>query len=313
MMLRPFPVFNTLTRPPGACCKQRWKLRNYGSKHYSRFSMLAMFIAPPQKEESSTHLKFNGSHLKSYFPKRKVIFQRSVFWGYVKLRVCISPSSNYQQASKETCANHNLRVENMLGCQIAKQKVRCTPEITQQAAFQKRNQNHAASRKSIQMHSTPKGYPKCSGLLNHHQFIGENPYHLNIGAMLLTNFPLKNQLLQGCSYFQHQLSRLVAPSQNKWHLCGSFARTDAANEFTQFDGHGGATGPAGDPTVPPRPGFSDSTRVSRGVVGGEVNHGFIQVTLFVGGTQPPSPFKKQRNHSSSLFVGGTLLHEMSVE
>ena len=166
------------------------------------FSMLAMFIAPPQKEESSTHLKFNGSHLKSYFPKRKVIFQRSVFLGYVKLRVCISPSSNYQQASKETCANHNLRVENMLGCQIAKQKVRCTPEITQQAAFQKRNQNHAASRKSIQMHSTPKGYPKCSGLLNHHQFIGENPYHLNIGAMLLTDFlglPPKNQLLQGCS------------------------------------------------------------------------------------------------------------------
>lgn len=63
---------------------------------------------------------------------------------YVKLRVCIyrypttpSPSSNYEQASKETCANHNLRVENMLGCQIAKQKVRCTREITQQAAFQK--------------------------------------------------------------------------------------------------------------------------------------------------------------------------------
>ena len=101
----------------------------------------------------------------------------------------------------------------------------------------------------------------------------------------------------------------LPPPKKNSHLCGSFARTDAANEFTQFDGHGGATGPAGDPAVPPRPGFSDSTRLSRGVVGGEVNHGFIQVTLFVGGTQPPSPFKKQRNHSSSLFVGGTLLHE----
>jgi len=154
------------------------------------------------------------------------------------------------------------------------------------------------------MHSTPKGYPKCSGLLNHHQFIGENPYHLNIGAMLLTDFlglpPKKStaarlQLvptptLQVCSPF---------PKKNS-HLCGSFARTDAANEFTQFDGHGGATGPAGDPAAPPRPGFSDSTRLSRGVVGGEVNHGFIQVTLFVGGTRPPSPLKK------SLFVGGTL-------
>lgn len=42
------------------------------------FSVLAMFIAPPQKEESSTHLKFNSSHLKSYYPKRKVSFQPSV-------------------------------------------------------------------------------------------------------------------------------------------------------------------------------------------------------------------------------------------
>ena len=196
----------------------------------------------------------------------------------------------------------------MLGCQIAKQKVRCTPEITQQAAFQKRNQNHAASRKSIQMHSTPKGYPKCSGPFKPpsvhwresipskhwchatHRLPGASPKKSTAARLQLVPTPT----LQACSPF---------PKKNS-HLCGSFARTDAANEFTQFDGHGGATGPAGDPAVPPRPGFSDSTRLSRGVVGGEVNHGFIQVTLFVGGTQPPQPIQKTKKPLIFPFCWG---------
>ncbi len=38
-----------------------------------------------------TYLKFNGSPLKSYLPKRKVVFQPLFFRGYVKLRECIIP------------------------------------------------------------------------------------------------------------------------------------------------------------------------------------------------------------------------------
>ena len=213
----------------------------------------------PQKEESSTHLKFNSSHLKSYFPKRKVIFQRSVFWGYVKLRVCISPSSNYQQASKETCANHNLRVENMLGCQIAKQKVRCTPEINSTSCIPKKESKSCSLAKK---HSNAFNPERLSQMLRSfkppsvhwresipskhwchatHRLPGASPKKSTAARLQLVPTPT----LQACSPF---------PKKNS-HLCGSFARTDAANEFTQFDGHGGATGPAGDPAVPPGPAF----------------------------------------------------------
>ena len=35
-----------------------------------------------------THLKFNSSPLKSYLSKRKIVFQPSIFKGYVKLPGC---------------------------------------------------------------------------------------------------------------------------------------------------------------------------------------------------------------------------------
>ena len=36
----------------------------------------------------------NSLHLKSYHPKRKIVFQASIFRGYVKLRGCTLPETN---------------------------------------------------------------------------------------------------------------------------------------------------------------------------------------------------------------------------
>ena len=144
-------------------------------------------------------------------------------------------------------------------------------------------------------HSPPKGYPKFAGLLNHHQSIGVNHIpskhwcHVTHG-LPWASFWMAASKINCCKVAanSHTNSQICSPSplpplrQFCTHGCCEWAHA----VWWTWRWNRPRRGPHG-PSPPAR--LFRLNPLSRGVVGGEVNHGFMQVTSF----------KEQRNHSSS--------------